>query len=54
MDHVISGYRGFSALLSAAIDRLLIPLAVVVGLTGGAMIGAELARMQSAPVETIH
>jgi len=42
-----SGYRGFSLMLDLGVDRILIPLAIVLGLAGGAMIGTELARLQA-------
>ncbi|MCX7888134.1 MAG: hypothetical protein N2422_00195 [Rhodobacteraceae bacterium] len=42
--------RDVGSLLASLAESLLLPLAVIVGLTGGAMIGAEIARLQ-APVE---
>lgn len=51
MQTIQSGYRGFRLLLSLNFDRILIPAAIVLGLVGGALIGAELAAIQvpSAP-----
>lgn len=45
MQSIQSGFRGLSLVLEIGLDRILIPLAIVVGLAGGAMIGAELARL---------
>lgn len=42
-----SGYRGFSLVLDLGADRILIPLAIVLGLAGGALIGTELSRFQA-------
>ncbi len=42
-----SGYRGFSLVLDLGADRILIPLAIVLGLAGGALIGTELSRLQA-------
>jgi hypothetical protein len=44
-----NGYRGLSLVFDLGIDRILIPLAIVVGLVGGALIGAEIAQLQSPP-----
>jgi predicted ABC-type sugar transport system permease subunit len=44
-----SGYRGLSLVFDLSIDRILIPLAIVVGLAGGAMIGSEIAKLQVPP-----
>ncbi|MGB3178624.1 MAG: hypothetical protein WBC68_07535 [Albidovulum sp.] len=54
MQMIQTSYRGFSLLLDIGLDRILIPLAIVVGLAGGAMIGAELARFQVPDSQTIH
>jgi|GEM_PF-3124153 len=50
MDMIAARARGFGTVLASFVESLLIPLAVVVGLTGGALIGAQIARLQ-APVE---
>lgn len=47
MQMIQSGYRGFSLMMDLGLDRILIPLAIVVGLAGGAVIGAELTRLQA-------
>ncbi|MCU9846554.1 hypothetical protein OEZ60_00855 [Defluviimonas sp. WL0024] len=36
------------------VDRILIPLAIVAGLAGGAMIGSEIARMQAPESPYMH
>jgi hypothetical protein len=54
MQMIQSGYRGLSLVLELSIDRILIPAAIVVGLIGGAMIGAELAQLQTPPAQSIH
>ncbi len=46
-----SGYRGVSLVLDLGLDRILIPLAIVVGLAGGAMIGTELSRLQPPEIQ---
>lgn len=46
MQLIQSGYRGLSLVLELSLDRILIPAAIVVGLAGGAMIGAEVAKIQ--------
>ncbi|MEI2805048.1 hypothetical protein [Albidovulum sp.] len=48
-----SGYRGISLVLDLSADRILIPLAIVLGLAGGAMIGTELARLQTPEIQTM-
>ena len=47
MQAIQNGYRGVALVLALASDRILIPLAIVVGLAGGAMIGSEIARIQA-------
>lgn len=54
MQTIQSGYRGFSLLLDLGLDRVLIPLAIVLGLAGGAMIGTELARLQAPETQFMH
>lgn len=49
-----SGYRGFSLVLDLGVDRILVPLAIVVGLAGGALIGSELARLQMPAQQLMH
>ena len=47
MQAIHYGYRGMALVLALASDRILIPIAIVVGLAGGAMIGSEIARLQA-------
>lgn len=54
MQMIHSGYRGLSLVFDLSIDRILIPAAIVVGLIGGAMIGAEIAQLQMPPSPFIH
>ncbi|MCB2135363.1 MAG: hypothetical protein KDE08_05380 [Rhodobacteraceae bacterium] len=54
MQMIQSSYRGLSLVLDLGLDRVLIPLAIVVGLAGGAMIGSELAELQTPPVQNIR
>lgn len=54
MQMLQSGYRGFSLVLDLGVDRILIPLAIILGLAGGAMIGAELARFQMPEQQLMH
>ncbi|MBW6506921.1 MAG: hypothetical protein K0B00_09250 [Rhodobacteraceae bacterium] len=42
MQMITESYRGMSLLLEINLDRLLVPLALVVALTGTAMIGTML------------
>jgi uncharacterized membrane protein len=51
---VLTGTRSLSELLSALLDRIMIPLAVIVGLSGGAMIGSELVKLQTPQGTVIH
>ncbi|PPB80102.1 hypothetical protein LV82_02387 [Albidovulum inexpectatum] len=39
------GMRSLAVMLEVGLDRVLIPLAIVVALAGSAMIGGEIARM---------
>ncbi|MFN0116013.1 MAG: hypothetical protein ACKVPY_15185 [Paracoccaceae bacterium] len=54
MQAVARSYSTFSMVVAIAFDRVMIPLAVVVGLAGGAMIGAELARLQTPAIPFIN
>lgn len=51
MQMIQSSYRGVSLMVELGLDRILIPLAIVVGLAGGAMIGAEIAQMQAPAID---
>jgi hypothetical protein len=52
MQLIESSYRGFSLVFDLGLDRILVPLAIVVGLAGGAMIGTELARFERPHMQT--
>jgi hypothetical protein len=54
MQAVARGYSGFSLLFAMTVDRLIIPLAVIVGLAGGAMIGTELSKLHPPSLPAIH
>lgn len=54
MNMIQSGYRGFSLIVDLGFDRIIIPLAIVVGLAGGAMIGSELTRLQTPEQQFMH
>lgn len=54
MQLIQNGFRGLSLVLSLNFDRIVIPLAIVVGLLGGAMIGAELMQMPPIDLPAVH
>ncbi|MCW3780133.1 hypothetical protein [Defluviimonas salinarum] len=54
MQLIESGARGVSMVYQLGVDRILIPLAIVAGLAGGAMIGSEIARMQAPESPYMH
>ncbi len=54
MQIVRSGYQGLSLILAMNFDRIIVPLAIVVGLVGGAMIGAELLELQPLDAPAVH
>lgn len=54
MQTIQNGYRSLSLLVSLNFDRIIIPLAILVGLVGGALIGAELAALQVPPAQTLY
>ncbi len=54
MSLVITGSRTVAELLSVVFDRIMIPLAVIVGLAGGAMIGSEIIKLQAPASQSIH
>jgi len=47
MQSIAQRYSVLSLILAMTMDRIILPLAVIVGLAGGAMIGAELASLPS-------
>ena len=54
MQMIESGYRGVTLLVDLGADRILIPLAIVLGLAGGAMIGSELARYEPPALQNMN
>ncbi|MDW4548759.1 hypothetical protein R5H32_05270 [Defluviimonas sp. D31] len=54
MQLIESGVRGFSMVYQLGVDRILIPLAIVVGLAGGAMIGSEIAQLHAPESPYMH
>ncbi|MGB3316607.1 MAG: hypothetical protein WBB85_19580 [Albidovulum sp.] len=54
MEAIQDGFRGFSVVIDLGLDRILIPLAIVVGLAGGAMVGAELANLNAPELQFLH
>ena len=54
MQMVQNGYRGISLLFDLGADRILIPLAMVLGLVGGAMIGSELTRFEPPVLQNMN
>ncbi|MEZ5779700.1 MAG: hypothetical protein R3E44_15190 [Paracoccaceae bacterium] len=54
MSIVERGFRGFSLMIDLSADRILIPLAIVVGLVGGAMIGAEIVELRAPTIQSPH
>jgi len=51
MQAIQDGYRGLSVVFDISLDRILIPLAIVLCLAGGGFLGSELAILQG-PAET--
>jgi hypothetical protein len=48
------GYRGLSLMVDLTLDRLLVPVAIVVALVGAYLIGVQLAEMGLPTVPTPH
>ncbi|MCB2109936.1 MAG: hypothetical protein H6895_07470 [Defluviimonas sp.] len=46
MSVIQSGVQSLSVMVDISVDRILVPLAIVVGLLGGAMIGTEITKFQ--------
>lgn len=53
MQTIMKSYRGLSVVIDLNLDRLIIPAAIIVGLVGGAMIGAELFNLQAPVINTL-
>ncbi len=54
MQTIQSGYNGLSLILALNFDRIIMPLAILVGLVGGAMIGAHLIDLQPLDAPAVH
>jgi type III secretory pathway component EscS len=54
MQLIQQGYRGLSLIFVLNYDRIIIPIAIVVGLVGGAMIGFELTQLQPQDMPSVH
>lgn len=54
MQIIQNGYRGLSLVVSLNWDRLIYPVAIIVGLIGGALIGNELMQLPLPAAPTIH
>jgi hypothetical protein len=54
MQSIQDGFRGFSLVIDLGLDRILIPLAIVVGLAGGAIVGAELANLSAPELQLLR
>ena len=51
MQSIAQRYSVLSLILAMTMDRIILPLAVIVGLAGGAMIGAERASLQAPAIQ---
>lgn len=49
-----SGYNGLSLIFALNFDRIIVPLAIIVGLVCGAMIGAHLIALQPLDAPAVH
>ncbi len=54
MQMIAESYRGMSLMVELNIDRLLVPLALMVALTGMAMLGTTLYERNLPPQEYMH
>jgi hypothetical protein len=54
MDLIARRFPGLLLTLGMVVERMWFPLAVIVGLAGGALIGTEIMQMQMPQVPTIH
>lgn len=54
MQIISQGYQSLSLVVALNYDRVLIPLAILVGLAGGAMIGHELWALHPADLPAVH
>ena len=54
MEQITRSYPGLVLAAAMLVERLWFPLAVIVGLVGGALIGAELMQLQAPVVPAIQ
>ena len=54
METVAESYRGLSFLIGGSLDRLLVPVALIVALCGAALIGVQLFEIFSADPYAMH
>jgi hypothetical protein len=54
MQMIAEGYRGMSLMFELNIDRLLVPLALIVALSGMAMLATTLYERDLPPQEYMH
>ena len=54
MQAIQSGYNGLSLILALNLDRIIVPLAIIIGLVGGAMLGSLLIDLQPVDAPAIH
>lgn len=54
MQAIQNGYNGLSLLVALNFDRIVMAVAIIVGLVGGAMIGAHLIEMQPLDAPSVH
>lgn len=45
------GYRGLSLMVDLALDRILVPVAIIVALAGAALIGVELSALLAPEIQ---
>ncbi|MFM2355460.1 MAG: hypothetical protein RLZZ528_1196 [Pseudomonadota bacterium] len=54
MDLIARNLPGVILTLTLFVERMWFPLAVIVGLVGGALIGTEIMQLQNPPAPTFH
>jgi hypothetical protein len=54
MDMVVESYRGLSVVFELALDRILVPLAILVAMVGAGMIGLQLVEMFGLDAQFLH
>lgn len=54
MQAIQQGYRGLSLVFALNLDHIVIPLAILVGLIGGAMLGTAILDFQPQDLPRVH